>query len=62
MELPAQGLAQASVCRSRKGAKPAFPTGTEDRLKAGFADLKAAAATSSALCDFPPHNGTWLQS
>lgn len=62
MELPAQGLARASVCRSRRGAKPAFPTGIEDRLEAGFADLKAAATSSSAPCDYPPHSGTWLQS
>lgn len=56
MELPVQGLAEVSVCRSRTGDKPAFSGaegwGTEMRLAA---DLKAMAARSSATCDFLSH-------
>lgn len=60
MELPAWGLAKASVYRSRRGDKPAFP-GREGWKTdvAGSADLKAVAASSFAPCNFPSH-GTWL--
>lgn len=53
VELPAQGLG------SSRRSQASLPNRDRDRLKAGFADLEAAAASSSALCDFQrPELGT----
>lgn len=54
VELPAQGRAKASICRSRRGDKPAFLGKEGWRAEmdgAGAADLKAVG--SQLLCSLP---------
>lgn len=55
------GSGQGQRLQEQERGQASLPgrAGMEDRDKAGSADLKAVAASSSAPCNFPSH-GTWL--